>query len=164
VVEHAVKGERRLCFLVCSRFAGQETCLVEGVQLEGIDFLLQFRRKLSLEVAQAGFAGEITLKSCALPQGLAIRWMEQDAQDLVTGKIPFPPVEAQQVHAQGVKGYLPLGRGPVHVGGQEGFQGTVVEEPDADFKGGEGFNGLLVQITRPQVAVGRPVARFRRWG
>ena len=90
--------------------------------------------------------------------------MPQDAQHLVTGEVPLSPIEAQQVHAHRVKGHLPLGRGHVDVSSQEGFQGAVVEEPDADFEGGEGLEGLLVQIVQAQVAVGRAIVRFRGWG
>jgi hypothetical protein len=50
------------------------------------------------------------------------------------------------------------------VGGQERFQRAVVEEPDADFKGGESLEGLLIEIVPARVAIGRAIAWFRREG
>ncbi|NIV28147.1 MAG: hypothetical protein GWN58_01170, partial [Anaerolineae bacterium] len=49
-VEHAVEGKG--CFPWHIWLEGQETGLVERIQQERIDFLLQFRGELTLEVAQ----------------------------------------------------------------------------------------------------------------
>jgi hypothetical protein len=113
---------------------GQQTSLIQHVDLESIDPHLEFRCELLLKVAQTGLGGEIILKSGTAPQGLAVHWMAQDAQHLVTGEVSLSLVEAQQVHAHRMKGHLPLGRGHVDVGSQQGFQGDVVEESNGDFK------------------------------
>ncbi len=49
-MEHAVEGKG--CFPWHIWLEGQETGLVERIQQERIDFLLQFRGELTLEVAQ----------------------------------------------------------------------------------------------------------------